>query len=59
MQLRGEDYGPLHIPPVIWEDAVPHQQVSLGCPREWQQRPSTPAGLVQIPPSALTAGGRA
>lgn len=51
-------YGHLHIPRLIWQDGVPHQEVSLGYPREWQPRPMTPGQLVQILPSALTPEGR-
>jgi 3',5'-cyclic AMP phosphodiesterase CpdA len=46
-------YGHLHIPRLIWHDGVPHQEVSLGYPREWQPRPTTPGRLVQIPPPAV------
>jgi len=31
-------YGHLHIPRTIWHDGVPHREVSLGYPREWQAR---------------------
>lgn len=44
-------YGHLHIPRLIWTDGVPHQEVSLGYPREWRRR-SRPAGrMVQILPA--------
>jgi 3',5'-cyclic AMP phosphodiesterase CpdA len=36
-------YGHLHIPRTIWHDGVPHQEVSLGYPREWRRRKTTPA----------------
>ncbi|MBN0048576.1 metallophosphoesterase [Streptomyces actuosus] len=31
-------YGHLHIPRTTWHDGVPHREVSLGYPREWQPR---------------------
>ncbi|KUO07938.1 metallophosphoesterase family protein [Streptomyces sp. DSM 15324] len=31
-------YGHLHIPRTTWHDGVPHREVSLGYPREWQAR---------------------
>jgi 3',5'-cyclic AMP phosphodiesterase CpdA len=43
-------YGHLHIPRLIWKDGVPHQEVSLGYPREWQPRPGEPGRPVQILP---------
>lgn len=47
-------YGHLHIPRLIWRDGVPHQEVSLGYPREWQRRPHmTPGRPVQILPAPL------
>lgn len=36
-------YGHLHIPRTIEVDGVPHVEVSLGYPREWQRRPHPPA----------------
>ncbi|MDT0442024.1 metallophosphoesterase family protein [Streptomyces johnsoniae] len=48
-------YGHLHIPRLIWHDGVPHQEVSLGYPREWQQRQQSPGRLVQIMPSEAVA----
>ncbi|MER6257898.1 metallophosphoesterase [Streptomyces sp. NPDC001584] len=41
-------YGHLHIPRLLWWQGVPHQEVSLGYPREWQRRPGRPALPVQI-----------
>jgi 3',5'-cyclic AMP phosphodiesterase CpdA len=35
-------YGHLHIPRTTWHDGVPHQEVSLGYPREWRRRKSPP-----------------
>ncbi|MDT0323474.1 metallophosphoesterase family protein [Streptomyces millisiae] len=45
-------YGHLHIPRELRVDGVLHQEVSLGYPREWQPRPSTPGRLVPILPAA-------
>ncbi len=45
-------YGHLHIPRLIWHDGVPHQEVSLGYPREWQPRAAPPGRLVQVLPRA-------
>ncbi|MDT0305530.1 metallophosphoesterase [Streptomyces sp. DSM 44917] len=41
-------YGHLHIPRLIVQDGVPHHEVSLGYPREWQPRPSEPGRLVEV-----------
>jgi 3',5'-cyclic AMP phosphodiesterase CpdA len=46
-------YGHLHIPRLIRHDGVPHQEVSLGYPREWQPRAQAPGRLVPILPSAI------
>jgi 3',5'-cyclic AMP phosphodiesterase CpdA len=43
-------YGHLHIPRTIWKDGVPHVEVSLGYPREWQRRGTAPAVPRQILP---------
>lgn len=46
-------YGHLHIPRLIIHDGIPHQEVSLGYPREWQRRPPSfpaPGSLVRILP---------
>ncbi|MBB1258747.1 metallophosphoesterase family protein [Streptomyces alkaliterrae] len=44
-------YGHLHIPRLLWHDGVPHQEVSLGYPREWRGRPhAVPGRPVQILP---------
>ncbi|MEU9013870.1 metallophosphoesterase [Streptomyces sp. NPDC048479] len=45
-------YGHLHIPSLIHEDGVPHREVSLGYPREWQPRSTAPGRLVRILPEA-------
>ncbi|MET9730411.1 metallophosphoesterase [Streptomyces sp. NPDC006458] len=45
-------YGHLHIPRLIHQDGVPHQEVSLGYPREWRRRPARPGRPVQILPAA-------
>ncbi|MGP4109967.1 metallophosphoesterase family protein [Streptomyces sp. 4N509B] len=46
-------YGHLHIPRLIWHEGVPHQEVSLGYPREWQRWHGgrTPGEVVPIMPS--------
>jgi 3',5'-cyclic AMP phosphodiesterase CpdA len=45
-------YGHLHIPRLLISDGVPHQEVSLGYPREWHRRATTPGRPVQILPGA-------
>ncbi len=47
-------YGHLHIPRLLMCDGVPHQEVSLGYPREWQRRSSEPGRPVQILPAPAT-----
>ncbi|GAA2669859.1 metallophosphoesterase [Streptomyces lunalinharesii] len=47
-------YGHLHIPRLIMWDGVPHQEVSLGYPREWRRRSGSPGRPVQILPVATT-----
>ncbi|MEK2477043.1 MULTISPECIES: metallophosphoesterase family protein [Streptomyces] len=47
-------YGHLHIPRLIVWDGVPHQEVSLGYPREWRRRSGSPGRPVQILPVATT-----
>lgn len=54
-RARAVVYGHLHIPRLIHCDGVPHQEVSLGYPREWQRREGTPGRLVQILPAAVPA----
>ncbi|MFG2139776.1 metallophosphoesterase family protein [Streptomyces sp. NPDC048650] len=44
-------YGHLHIPRLLVCDGVPHQEVSLGYPREWHRRSSEPGRPVQILPA--------
>ncbi|MEU6310059.1 metallophosphoesterase [Streptomyces sp. NPDC047014] len=41
-------YGHLHIPRTIHCDGVPHHEVSLGYPREWERRTTPPGRPVQI-----------
>ncbi|MFI6054720.1 metallophosphoesterase family protein [Streptomyces violascens] len=41
-------YGHLHIPRVMWRDGVPHQEVSVGYPREWRKRPTAPGLAVPV-----------
>ncbi|AWK12241.1 metallophosphoesterase [Streptomyces spongiicola] len=43
-------YGHLHIPRLIWWEGVPHQEVSLGYPREWRKRPGAPGRPVEVFP---------
>ncbi|MFF4284936.1 metallophosphoesterase family protein [Streptomyces sp. NPDC001633] len=49
-------YGHLHIPRLLVCDGVPHQEVSLGYPREWRRRSGTPGRPVQILPAPATVG---
>lgn len=49
-------YGHLHIPRLIWVDGIPHQEVSLGYPREWRRRERKPGQPVQILPAPLPPG---
>ncbi|MFF4605043.1 metallophosphoesterase family protein [Streptomyces sp. NPDC001339] len=51
-------YGHLHIPRLLMCDGVPHQEVSLGYPREWRRRSGAPGRPVQIlpAPAAVTSG---
>ncbi|MDT0343353.1 metallophosphoesterase family protein [Streptomyces litchfieldiae] len=44
-------YGHLHIPRLIHHEGVPHQEVSLGYPREWQRRSRPPGQLVPVLPA--------
>ncbi|WP_042410823.1 metallophosphoesterase family protein [Streptacidiphilus carbonis] len=52
-------YGHLHIPRVTWHDGVPHREVSLGYPREWQRwgkpDPLLREVLAATPPARATA----
>ncbi|WP_062358143.1 metallophosphoesterase family protein [Herbidospora yilanensis] len=43
-------YGHLHIPRTTWYDGVRFEEVSLGYPREWRPRGTTPGELRQILP---------
>ncbi|WSB68284.1 metallophosphoesterase [Streptomyces decoyicus] len=52
-------YGHLHIPRLLVCDGVPHQEVSLGYPREWQRRPGTPGRPVRILPAPATVAAGA
>ncbi|WTL28651.1 metallophosphoesterase [Streptomyces sp. NBC_01498] len=49
-------YGHLHIPRLMWCDGVPHQEVSLGYPREWGPRSREPGRPVQILPLPVRDG---
>lgn len=49
-------YGHLHIPRLLICDGVPHQEVSLGYPREWRRRSGAPGRPVQILPAPATVG---
>ncbi|GLW99278.1 metallophosphoesterase [Microtetraspora sp. NBRC 16547] len=44
-------YGHLHIPRTTWHDGVRFEEVSLGYPREWERRGTTPGRLRRILPS--------
>lgn len=48
-------YGHLHIPRLLTQDGVPHYEVSLGYPREWQPRRSPPGLTMILPQPALVA----
>lgn len=41
-------YGHLHIPRTTWHDGVPFQEVSIGYPREWQQRSQPTLGPREV-----------
>lgn len=43
-------YGHLHIPRTSWHDGVRFEEVSLGYPREWGERASSPEALRPILP---------
>ncbi|MFJ6944619.1 metallophosphoesterase family protein [Streptomyces wuyuanensis] len=43
-------HGHLHIPRLVWWEGVPHQEVSLGYPREWRRRSGTPGRPVAVFP---------
>ncbi|EST37969.1 hypothetical protein N566_10035, partial [Streptomycetaceae bacterium MP113-05] len=47
-RARSVVYGHLHIPRTITCDGVPHREVSLGYPREWQRRQGAPGRLVPV-----------
>lgn len=49
-------YGHLHIPRLTWHGGIPHREVSLGYPREWQPRRGAPGRLVQVLPPAVPVG---
>ncbi|WP_052848554.1 metallophosphoesterase family protein [Streptomyces avicenniae] len=46
-------YGHLHIPRLIHHDGIPHQEVSLGYPREWLPRSTPPRLLVPVLPATV------
>jgi 3',5'-cyclic AMP phosphodiesterase CpdA len=48
-------YGHLHIPRTTWYDGVRFEEVSIGYPKEWKARTSSPGTLRQILP-LVTAG---
>jgi 3',5'-cyclic AMP phosphodiesterase CpdA len=48
-------YGHLHIPRTTWHDGVRFEEVSLGYPEEWQQRPGLPYAPRQILPLSVPA----
>ncbi|MFD9722108.1 metallophosphoesterase family protein [Streptomyces sp. NPDC059076] len=56
-RARAVVYGHLHIPRLIHCDGVPHQEVSLGYPREWRRRAEAPGKLVQILPATAEQAG--
>ncbi|GAA0461736.1 metallophosphoesterase family protein [Streptomyces olivaceiscleroticus] len=46
-------HGHLHIPRLVMWDGVPHQEVSLGYPREWRHRSGPQGRPVQILPAVI------
>ncbi|WP_406708108.1 metallophosphoesterase family protein [Streptomyces halobius] len=52
-------YGHLHIPRLLICDGIPHQEVSLGYPREWRRRSTPPGRPVQILPTTTGTTGTA
>ena len=52
-------YGHLHIPRLLWIDGVPHQEVSLGYPREWLRRAGVPGRLREVVLPRVRSGGAA
>ncbi|MGH3492269.1 MAG: metallophosphoesterase family protein [Sciscionella sp.] len=48
-------YGHLHIPRTIVQDGIPHYEVSLGYPREWQRRVIPRRWLREVLPQRDTA----
>jgi 3',5'-cyclic AMP phosphodiesterase CpdA len=48
-------YGHLHIPRTTWADGVRFEEVSVGYPREWKQRPTPPGTLRRILPAPVDA----
>lgn len=49
-------YGHLHIPRTIWHEGVPHVEVSVGYPREWQRDRHPSPRLRQILPAPRPTG---
>lgn len=48
-------YGHLHIPRTTWHEGVRFEEVSVGYPREWRQRPEPPGQLRRIVPGEVGA----
>lgn len=51
-------YGHLHIPRTTWHEGVRFEEVSVGYPREWRQRPGPPGRLRRVLPMEDTTGDR-
>ncbi|MFJ3669830.1 metallophosphoesterase family protein [Streptomyces sp. NPDC090106] len=51
-------YGHLHIPRTTWHDGVRFEEVSVGYPREWRERPTPPGRPRRILPREAGAGDR-
>jgi 3',5'-cyclic AMP phosphodiesterase CpdA len=51
-------YGHLHIPRITWHDGIPHQEVSLGYPREWRRRPAAPVLPREVLVASTATSGR-
>lgn len=58
-RARAVVYGHLHIPRLSWHGGIPHQEVSLGYPREWQGRAEPPRLPVPVTLAARSASGAA
>jgi Calcineurin-like phosphoesterase len=51
-------YGHLHIPRTTWHEGVRFEEVSVGYPREWRERPEAPGRLRRVLPMEVGPGDR-